>query len=181
MFQFVYYKKLNIYNTMYLQNVKNIASLKSLNHADLARLATVSRATVTKWFQQGEKRGWANVETASIIRLAESLHLPPHFFLQKRPLLSPYKTAFLWDALYPDMENFVKALAEFRWPAVARLVQVAGFHESVELLGKKVVLQFERYKKHIKPARRKQLEILWPLYASKISAPSPASPNGRSR
>ncbi|MBI4411108.1 MAG: hypothetical protein HY541_01320 [Deltaproteobacteria bacterium] len=151
---------------MYLQNVKNIAFFKGLNYADLARLAAVSRATVTKWYKQGEKRGWVNTETASIIRMAESLKLPADLFLQKRPLLSRYRTPFLWDALYPDMESFVKALSEFRLPAVARLVQVLGFHESSALLGKKVILHFEHYKKYIKPARRKQLEILWSLYAS---------------
>lgn len=163
---------------MYLQNVKNILILKALSHADLARLASVSRATVTKWFQQGEQKGWVNAETASLIRLAESLSLPPHLFLQKRPLLSHYKTSFLWDALYPDMESFIKAVGEFRLPAVARLVQVLGFYESAELLGKKVILQFERYKKYIKPARRKQLETLWPLYTSQISHPSRTCPKG---
>ena len=89
--------------------------------------------------------------------------------------MSHYQTAFLWDSLYPNMEAFVKAAREFRFPAIARLVQVCGFHESQTLLGKKIILEFDRYKKLIKPARRKQLEILWPLYASQIHLPSHTS------
>lgn len=157
---------------MYLQHLKNIVNLKNLSQSDLARLAHLSRATVTKWFRQGEKKGWANTEMVSVIRLAQSLNLPSSLFLEKRSLLSTHQTNFLWDALYPDMESFVKALLEFRLPALARLTQVLGFYEASQLLGKKVILRFNDYKKFIKPARRKQLEILWPLYNSPTLSPS---------
>lgn len=157
---------------MYLQHLNNLIVLNNLNRADLSRLAHVSRATVTKWFKQGRTKGWANAEMASVISLAKSLNLPSSLFLEKRPLLSMHQTHFLWDFLYPNMESFVKALSEFRLPAVARLTQVVGFHEALQLLGKKVILKFNNYKKFIKPARRKQLEVLWPLYNSQILLPS---------
>lgn len=149
---------------MYLQNIKNIKKIKSLNDSNLATLAGVSRAAVHRWFAEIETGDWVNVETATVIRLADSLHLDPSFFLRKRKYLEPHKTQFLWDALYPDLESFCLALTQNQKPALARLVQVLGFHEACFVAGKKVLTEFERYKKFIKPVRCKQLEVLWPLY-----------------
>lgn len=150
---------------MYLQSIKNIKKIKSLNDANLARMAGVSRAAVHRWFADREPGGWVNVETATVIRLADSLRLDPSFFLKKRKYLEPHKTQFLWDALYPDLESFCLALTQNQKPALARLVQVLGFHEAYFVAGKKVLTGFEHYKKFIKPVRCKQLEVLWPLYS----------------
>lgn len=151
---------------MYLQMVKNIMFKRQLSQADLARLAGVSRAAVSKWFRS--KGGWANVESQTLLRLANALGVSPSFFLAKREVLAPLETRFLWDHLYPNMESFVQALIQSRLPALARLVQVLGFKEAQAVVGKKAVRWFEKYKKFIKPARRKQLEVLWPLYVSQL-------------
>lgn len=151
---------------MYFQILKNLLNMKCWRPADLARRAGISRAAVSRWYREGERGGVVNVETRTLMRLAAALGLSPAVFLQKRILLAPFRTRFLWDGIYPDMEDFVKALAQYRQVAVARLVQVLGLAEVRKILGKKIVKDFTRYKKFIKPARRRQLEVVWPLYAS---------------
>ena len=135
-----------------------------MNKAQIAKLAEISRAAVTKWFSKEKEMDWVNVETKTIIRLAEHLHLSPEIFLQKRINLDRFSHRFLWDRLYPDMESFIKALSEHELPALARLVQILGFKEAEHVIGKSIVPLFQEYKRFIKPIRRKELETLWPLY-----------------
>lgn len=149
---------------MYLQHLNNARYLRKLRVAGIARYAGVSRAAVSKWFQTSAD--WANVETKTIITLAERLGVSPDLFLKPCARLDRFQTRFLWDRLYPDMESFVDALNRDQLPAIARLVQVAGFHEASLVIGERAATLFDRYKRHIKPARRRQLEILWPLYRS---------------
>lgn len=150
---------------MYLQALKNIMISRGLNRADVAKLAGVSRAAVSKWFRQGEETGIVNVETKTIFELARTLKLTPDLFLKERENLSAYETEFLWDRLYPDMEHFLKAVADGRLPALARLVQVLGFHQAGAVAGKKIISLFNKYKKNIDPVRRRALEAVWQLYA----------------
>lgn len=149
---------------MYLQILKNIMSYKQLHQAEVAEQAGISRAAVSRWFQS--KKGWVNVESKTLLNLAKALGVEPSLFLEKRDDLSAWKTSFLWDHLYPSMEDFVRALVQNRLPAVARLVQVSGFHSAKAIIGKRAIVEFEKYKKFLKPVRRKQLEVLWPLYSS---------------
>lgn len=149
---------------MYLQLVKNIMKSKGFSRADLARMAGVSRAAVTRWFREGEATGWVNVETGTLMPLAKGLGIEPAELLKERTNLKRYETRFLWDHLYPDMESFIKALREYRNVAMARLVQVMGFRDAKLVAGAAVISRFERYKKFVIPARRRQLEIIWPLY-----------------
>ncbi|MBI2083419.1 MAG: hypothetical protein HYT76_07590 [Deltaproteobacteria bacterium] len=139
----------------------------SYHKADVARLAGVSRAAVTKWFREVNREGWVNVESRTLFQLASGLGVPVESLVKPVADLAPYQTEFLWDRLYPSMEGFVQALVQKRPPALARLVQQIGFYESSRVVGKKVIALFDRYKKFIQPIRRKQLEVLWPLYASK--------------
>lgn len=138
------------------------------NKADIAHKAQISRAAVTKWFQNAKPLGFINVEMKTLMNLAAALKVKPDYFLTPSPNLNNLTTSFLWDHLYPDMESFVKALSQYQWPAVARLVQVVGFYDAKKILGKKIFTDFPKYAQYIKPARRKQLEVLWPLYISKI-------------
>lgn len=151
---------------MYIQMLKNLMTVRDLNQSDIARLGGLSRAAVSKWFCQNAS--WVNVESETMRRLAAGLGLPLQSFLEEKIDLSPLATRFLWDALYPNMEGFVQALLGGQPPALARLVQVLGFRDAVLIIGKKVLTLFERYKKFIKPIRRQQLELIWPLYSSQI-------------
>ena len=148
---------------MYLQQLKNLMISTKLNQAAIAKKALVTRASVNKWFQD-EIRDWVNVETKTVIQLADSLKISPAYFLTPNENLEKYKTRYLWDSLYPNMELFLKALQEKRLPALARLVQVAGLRSAICIVGKSVLKKFKEYSKFIHPMRRKELELLWPLY-----------------
>jgi transcriptional regulator with XRE-family HTH domain len=149
---------------MYAHQLKNIMISRDLTQADVARLAHVSRAAVTKWLKHCVDHEWINVETKTLFQLAKSLGLKPSLFLEKGPDLLAFETQFLWDRFYPNMESFVKALRDKDLPAYARLVQVLGFRQAEYVVGKDLIKKFPDYKKHIKPVRRKQLGIVWPLY-----------------
>ncbi len=151
---------------MYLQELKNILVREKLRQSDIARLAGVSRAAVTQWYRRVREDGSVNLETKTLRKLAEGLKIPIDRLLRPAPDLAPYKTAFLWDGLYPSMETFIEALTHGRLPAVARLIQEIGFSRSIRVIGRKAVTKFPQYKKFIKPVRRHQLETLWPLYIS---------------
>ncbi len=141
---------------------------KGLRRADLARAAEVSRAAVTKWFASAAKspEGWANIETSTLRNLASGLGLKPEQLLRLPPDLSGMKSRFLWDHLYESMEDFTKGLARRELVALGRLVQVLGFREASRIVGKDAYRKFPDYKRYLKPVRRRELEILWPLYHS---------------
>jgi len=107
------------------------------------------------------------VETKTLIHLAKELGISPDYLLRPREDLSKWQIPFLWDKLYPTMESFVAAIGQKQPTALARLLQVLGFHDAIYIVGPSIVTEFHHYKKYIKPARRKQLENLWPLYASR--------------
>lgn len=150
---------------MYLQILKLLKIIRNLNNSKLSQVAGLSRAAVTKWFQS--EKDQVNMQTAHIFKLAENLNIPAQILLTSLTDLTPLKTRFLWDSLYPDMESFVVAILHKRSPALARLVQVLGFCDAKKIAGKSIITDFLKYKKYLKPVRKKQLEILWPLYADK--------------
>lgn len=149
---------------MYIQKLENIMIERSLSQSDIAKLAGVSGAAVSKWFSQPMNRDWVNVETGTVIRLAQGLIISPEQLLKPTPRLEKWQTQFLWDRLYPTMEAFARALLARQLPAVARLTQVLGLRNAARLVGRWAIRKFPDYKRYIKPARRKELEILWPLY-----------------
>jgi transcriptional regulator with XRE-family HTH domain len=148
---------------MYIQSLKNIMTSRSLSQADVARLAQVSRAAVCKWFTS--KSGIANVETRTLLTLANGLDVSPGIFLQEQIDLSSLSARFLWDRLYPTMEEFALALVRQQLPAMARLVQVLGFLPAAKVAGPRAITLFPSYRKFLKPSRHAELETLWPLYS----------------
>lgn len=76
-------------------------------------------------------------------------------------VLTRYRTAWLWDFLYPDVPQFVQAIFAGELRAVARLVEVNGILTAKKILGDFVVASFHDYKKFIPPVRRREMEILW--------------------
>lgn len=151
---------------MYFSQLQRLVQGKGWRAAQLARAVGVSRAAVTKWWRQGVKTGWVNVETSTLRRLAEGLGVTPDRLLLPPDPLDAVATELLWDALYPDMNAFLRALHARQLPAMARLVQVLGLRDATHVLGRCVVTRFPRYKHFLKPIRRQHLEQLWPLYRS---------------
>lgn len=150
---------------MYLQHVINLMSLNGINGAQLARRCHVSRAAVTKWFSTSEN--FINVETKTARTIAQVLGVPLSQLFEPIAILSQFYTAFLWDSLYPSMEKLIVAIMRGDAVAMARFVQVAGLFKAEAVFGKKIIVSFPKYKHHIKPARRKSLETLWPLLVLK--------------
>ena len=71
-----------------------------------------------------------------------------------------WRTRYLWDRLYPDINDFAIALNRNEPKAVARLVEVEGLYRAEKVLGPRVWSQFQDYKRLVHPARRPQLELL---------------------
>src|SRR3989338_3317774 len=124
---------------MYLHNLKILSVKKDLNQSRLASLSGVSRAAVTRWFQQVNLDGWVNIETKTLKQLAEGLGVSPDQLLKPDAGLDSLQTRFLWDKLYPNMELFAKALSRNQKQALARLVQIVGFHQAMQIAGKKII------------------------------------------
>lgn len=140
-------------------------NLSGINGAQLARRCHVSRAAVTKWFAATEN--FINVETKTARTIAQVLGVPLSQLFEPIAILSQFHTAFLWDGLYPSMEKLIVAIMRGDAVARARFVQVAGLFKAEAVFGKKIIASFPKYKHHIKPARRKSLETLWPLLVLK--------------
>ncbi len=151
---------------MNLQALKSIMFSKNLKKADIARLGGVSKAAVSKWFAQ-DSRGWINIESKTLLQLAQGLHISPGSLLEPTQILSRFQTRFLWDSLYPDINSFAHALNRGDGVALARLVQILGFRGALLTIGPMALQRFPDYKRFIKPVRRRQLELLWPLYSGK--------------
>lgn len=152
---------------MYFQRLKSLMAAQRLRPADIARAAHISRAAVSKWFRQGQTADWVNVETTSLRQLAATLGVAITYFLEPLQPIAHMQTQFLWDALYPSMEDFVSALIRKKPEALARLAQVVGFYDARVIVGDIIISQFAQYRHCIHPARREQLELVWPLYRSK--------------
>lgn len=163
----VYYSLQIYYLYMYIQVLTKIIDADGIRPAVVARLAGVTRAAVSRWFAQADSEGWVNVETGTLKRLADALGVSPDLFLKKPQDLTPYATHFLWDAIYPSMVAFLRAVVERRPPALARLVQQLGFADARRIAGAAVWKKFPAYKHLLHPVRRRELELIWPLYASK--------------
>lgn len=109
---------------------------------------------------------FANVETRTARTIAGVLGVPLSNLFEPIGVLAPLEPSFLWDHLYPSMEEFLIAVIRGTPVAMARFVQVTGFFKAEAVFGKKIVAAFPTYKHYIKPARRKGLETIWPLLDS---------------
>lgn len=86
---------------MYLQALKNVMKARGLKKADVARLAGVSRAAVTRWFRLAAKqKGWVNVESRTLSQLTDVCGIESGLLLEKQRISYPKQsTSFLWE--YP--------------------------------------------------------------------------------
>ena len=92
---------------MQRKNVKLLCKKIGLNQSDLARLAGVSRQAVSLWFKKEED--FINIKSRNLDRLCRGLGISPDELLKDLPELEPvgaWRTQFLWDRLYPDLESF---------------------------------------------------------------------------
>lgn len=145
---------------MYTATVKSVLKAKGWSQSELARRVGVSRQAVSLWLASDR----AMVRGDHLMRVSEALGLPAETLMRPLPGFGPehdeLKARFLWDRLYPDLDDFAIAVNRGDLEAVARLVQVSGLYVAERLLGRMVWTKFADYARHIHPARRRQLEGL---------------------
>ena len=156
-----------------VQTLMFTARIRGLSQSDLARMAGVSRQAVSLWFKSA-KDGQADLRAKNLLALSRALGLYVDEITTPLPCSSakeraPLQTSLLWDRLYPNIEDFALALSQKKPKALARLVQIYGLFCSAKMVGRIIWTAFEKYKNHIHPVRRMELEKLWHLRQSLAS------------
>jgi len=142
-----------------------------MSRSELARRVGVTRQAVSLWFQQED----ANLQSRHLLRLSEVLDVPVETLVEPLPCFEPdvharLQAALLWDRLYRDLDDFAIALNASDPRAIGRFVEVYGLFAAEKTLGKSVWKNFPKYKKHIHPARRRELQTLWAWNESRKAA-----------
>ena len=153
---------------MLRRNLELLCKKRGLNQSDLARLAGVSRQAVSLWFKK--KGDFININSRNLDRLCRGLGISPDELLNGLPVFEvgpAWRTQFLWDRLYPDLESFALALAGNDLRAIGRLVQVWGLYRSARVVGTIVWREFGRYAKYIAPAQRRKCTYVWALHENR--------------
>jgi transcriptional regulator with XRE-family HTH domain len=154
--------------------VRTLAALlkaRGLSHSELARRVGVSRQAVSLWFQQEDP----NLQSRHLLRLSEVVGVSVEELVEPLPCFEPnthaqLRAALLWDRLYPELDDFAIALKSSDPRAVGRFVEVYGLFAAEKTLGHSVWKSFPIYKRHIHPARRRELETLWTWNKSRKAA-----------
>lgn len=156
---------------MNLATLQSLMKVKGMNQSELARMAGVSRQSVSLWF--GKAGDWGrqiNIHSRHLHRISKSLGVSMDALME--PLfpnkdLSEYfkslEKTLTWDGAYSDLISFVVALVIGDDRAYARLVQIFGLFSAAKIAGDEIWHRFSRYKKYMNPTRRKESEKVWEL------------------
>ncbi len=145
-----------------------VLKLRGLNQSDLAKKVGLSRQAISLWFLHS-KTVPINVQSKHLYRLCNKLGLTVELLAQPLPLMSDDKirrkleATFLWDKLFPGLEDFGIALVQKDLRAIARLVQMEGLFKASQILGKSIWKKFHLYKKWMLPIRAQECEKIWNL------------------
>jgi transcriptional regulator with XRE-family HTH domain len=159
---------------MYISKLQMIMKSRGINQSDIAKIAGISRQSVSLWFSQDSD--FQNIQILHIMKLSEGLNISIDELVKPMPILNdPEKrkslfTEFCWDYLYPDIGAFFVALLKNEWPAVGRLVTCRGLYESANLLGEIVWDNYHLYSKYIHPVKKKECDHIWKIHPSLIAA-----------
>ena len=156
---------------MQVRTLEALLKARGVSQSELARRVGVSRQAVSLWFQQED----ANLQSRHLLRVSEVLGVPVEELVRPLPCFEPnvharLRAALLWDRLYPDLDDFAIALNASDPRAVGRFVEVYGLYAAQKTLGKSVWKSFPQCKKHIHPARRRELEALSAWHESRKAA-----------
>jgi len=126
---------------------------------------------VSLWFRSEE----ANLQGRHLIRLSEVLGVPVEELARPLPCFDAEthgrtRATLLWDRLFPDLDDLALALRTRDTRAVARFVQVYGLYAAESTLGSWVWSEFPTFKRHIHPARQRDLETLWAWHENRTAA-----------
>jgi transcriptional regulator with XRE-family HTH domain len=156
---------------MQVRTLEALLKARGLSRSELARRVGVTRQAVSLWFRQDD----ANLQSRHLVRLSEVLGVPVEDLVQPLPCFEPdvharLRATLLWDRLYPDLDDFAIALNASDPRALGRFAEVYGLFAAEKTLGRSVWTGFPNYKKHIHPARRRELETLWAWNKSRKAA-----------
>jgi transcriptional regulator with XRE-family HTH domain len=145
---------------MYAETLAAALKAKGWSLAEFARRVGVTRQAVSLWLSSPR----AAVTGAHLLKAAEVLGLPAESLDRPLPGLGPERdvlsAAYLWDHLYPALDDFAIAVNRWDLRAVGRLVEVGGLYAAERAVGRSVWKRFGDYARYIHPARRRQLERL---------------------
>ena len=155
-------------------NVRTLEALlkaRGWTRAELARRVGVSRQAVSLWLRGKE----ANLQSRHLIPLSKELGVSVENLAQPLPCFDPdtharLRATLLWDRAYPDLDDFAVALNARDPRALGRFVEVYGLFAAEAALGAFVWGDFPNFKRHIHPARRRELETLWAWHESRKAA-----------
>lgn len=148
-----------------------IAKLRDISQSNLSLAAGVSRQAVSLWFRAPDPSS-VNIQSRHLESLGRALGLSIDELARPLPVLGDpalrarLETAFLWDRLFPALDDFAIAVAQGDPRALARLVEIVGLYAAEQMAGRQIWLKFDAYEKYIPPARRRELERLWKLESS---------------
>jgi len=145
---------------------------RGISQSELARRIGVSRQAVSLWLR---KDGPVNLQGAHLIRVSGALGMSVEDLVRPLPCFEPdrhesLRVRYLWDRLYPDLDDLAIALNRDEPRALARLVEVDGLYGAERILGTSVWDRFADYGRFIHPVRRRQLETLHAWRSSRTAA-----------
>jgi len=144
--------------------LKILLKKKQLNANKLAKLLNLSRETVSRWLRSSKK---INLRADHLLALSQILNIELQVLLSDVDQsilknLRKFETIFNWDRSYSSVVEFVLAVLNWDYNAMARLVQVKGFYVSAKLLGIKnitpLIDRYPYYRKFIHPKKRELLD-----------------------
>ena len=153
---------------MYLSMLKTVMAKKGCRQSDVARAAGVSRQAVSLWFAQDDD--FQNLHVANLMNLSDGLGIDPAELLKPLACISDPATVrqlyaeFCWDRSYPDIYSFLVALAGSEPRAVARFIECRGIYEAAAVLGKGTWRAYRGIRKHLAPARRREIDTVWKVH-----------------
>lgn len=151
---------------MNVHTLSTLMKARGLSQSDLARRAGVTRQAASLWFKSDDPRQ-VNVQSRHLEKLSRALSVSMDELARPLPVLGDesaqgsLETALLWDRLFPSLDDFAIAVARGEERSLARLAQVYGLYAAGRMAGRRVWKDFPRYKCHIHPVRRRELERLW--------------------
>lgn len=156
---------------MDVRTLEALLKARGLSRAELARRVGVTRQAVSLWFrgERAEPRG------RHLVRVAEVLGVPVETVTRPLPCLGAAEHArlratLLWDALYPDLDDFAIALRAREPRALARLVEVHGLYGAEKAIGPDAWSRFPDYERFLHTGRRGELRTLWDWHEHRRAA-----------